>query len=267
MRMFDAIGAGVVSLLPRRYWSRFDGLPLQTMVPVSGVLTILAGAALGIRGFFAYLARLSGSPAASILEVSRLQVEGQLPETAAVSAVPAAMWAVAPVAFAFFTPIGLFAIYLVTSGWFRAASWWVESPHGDPLLTGIDALIQRTRHASAAKQVRQSRERAERADEPDRRYPGAWADLADADFVIVAARRKADWTAGTFVITPDGWFTLGHPFDRPMPQGLRTIYPLTALTTMEVMRRGVAYELPPLRPYLRRRSDSPAEPSKPRGES
>jgi len=46
MRMFDTIGAIVVSLLARRYWSRFDGLPLQkTMVPVSGILTSLAGAA------------------------------------------------------------------------------------------------------------------------------------------------------------------------------------------------------------------------------
>lgn len=250
--MFDAIGAVVVSVLPRRWWSRFPGLPLQTMVPVSGVLTILAGAALGIRGFFAYLARMSNAPAASILELSRLQVEGQLPETAAVSSVPAAMWAVAPVAFAFFTPIGLSAIYLVTSGWFRAASWWVDSPHGDPLLTGIDALIQRARHRSAARQVRQNRERDEGADEPDRRYPGAWADLAGIDFVIVAARRKAGWTPGTFVMTDEGWFTLGEPFDRPTPNGLRTIYPLTELQTLEVLRKGVPYQLPPLRPYTPR---------------
>ncbi|MDP2320936.1 MAG: hypothetical protein Q8O42_16535 [Acidobacteriota bacterium] len=267
MRMFDVIGAVVVSLLPRRYWSRFDGLPLQTMVPVSGVLTILAGAALGIRGFFAYLARMSGSPAASILDISRLQAEGQLPETAVVSSVPAAMWAVAPVAFAFFTPIGLSAIYLVTSGWFRAASWWVDSPHGDPLLTGIDALIQRTRHSSAAKQVRQSRERDEGADEPDRRYPGAWADLPGVDFVIVAARRKAGWTPGTFVITDEGWFTLGQPFDRPTPNGVRTIYPLTVLQTLEVLRKGVPYEMPPLRPYTPRRRAPSAEPLPPSNES
>ena len=70
------------------------------------------------------------------------------------------------------------------------------------------------------------------ADEPDRRYDGEWAGLTGVDFVIVAARRKPGWTKGTWVTTEnDGWFVLGEPFDRPMPNGLRTIYPLTAQTT------------------------------------
>ena len=44
-----------------------------------------------------------------------------------------------------------------------------------------------------------------------------------------------------------GWFTLGEPFDRPMPNGLRTVYPLTLQTTaLDVLRKGVN-ELPPLR--------------------
>lgn len=267
MRMVETIGAVLVSLLPRRHWSRFDVWPVEAMVPVSGVLTGLAGAALGIRGFFAYLARVSASPAASILEVSRLQVEGQLPETVAVSAVPAAMWAVAPFAFAFFTPVGLSAIYLVASGWFRVLSWWIAAPHGDPLLTGIDTLTHRFRTGAAARSTQRRRLEAEGADEPDRRYAGEWADLPAVDFVIVAARRKAGWTAGTFVITPDGWFTLGQPFDRPMPHGMRTIYPLTAQTTLEVMRKGVAYDLPPLRPHPPRRRGAASEPPRPPGES
>jgi len=265
--MLDTLGALAIAVLPHRHWRRFDWLPLHTMAPVSGILTAVAGAALGIRGFFTYLERMAGSPAASILEVSRLQVEGRLPETSAVSAVPAAVWMVAPIAFAFFTPVGLFSIYLIASGWLRAASWWVASPHGDPVLTGVDALIDRTRRASAAREVRRSREREEGADQPDRRYTGEWADLPGVDFVIVTARRKAGWTAGTFVITPDGWFTLGPPFDRPMPQGIRTVYPLTTLKTLDVMRKGVAYDLPPLRLHPPRRRVTAAEPPKPRGES
>jgi hypothetical protein len=68
------------------------------------------------------------------------------------------------------------------------------------------------------------------------------------DYVVVAARRKPGWTKGTWVVTNDGWFTLGEPFDRPMPNGLRTVYPLTLQTsTLEVLRKGVSYELPPLR--------------------
>lgn len=265
--MLDTLGALVVAVLPRRHWDRFDGLPLHVMAPVSGILTTVAGAALGIRGFFAYLAHMSSASAASILDVSRMQVDGRLPETAAVSAVPAALWMVAPVAFAFFTPIGLFAVYLVASGWFRVVSWWIGSPHGDPLLTGIDALVHRGRVSAAARSTQRERLEAEGTDEPDRRYTGDWADVPDADFVIVAARRKPDWTAGTFVITPDGWFTLGRSFDRPMPQGVRTIYPLTLLTTMDVMRKGVAYELPPLRPHPPRHRRDAAEPSRTPGES
>ena len=66
--------------------------------------------------------------------------------------------------------------------------------------------------------------------------------------MVVAARRKPGWVTGTWVITNDGWFTLGEPFDRPTPNGLRTVYPLTLQTsTLEVLRKGVSYELPPLR--------------------
>lgn len=265
--MLETLGALVVVVLPRRHWDRFDGLPLHVMAPVSGILTAVAGAALGIRGFFAYLGRLSGASAASILDVSRMQVEGRLPETADVSSVPAALWMVAPVAFAFFTPLGLFAVYLIASGWFRVVSWWIASPHGDPLLTGIDALYHRSRVSAAARSTQRERLEAEGTDEPDRRYPGVWADLPGVDFVIVAARRKAGWTAGTFVITEEGWFTLGQPFDRPTPNGIRTIYPLAVLQTLEVLRKGVPYEMPPLRPYTPRRRDPVAEPLPPANES
>ena len=49
--------------------------------------------------------------------------------------------------------------------------------------------------------------------------------------------------AGTWVITNDGWFTLGEPFDRPTPNGLRTVYPLTLqTTTLAVHRKGVSYQ-------------------------
>lgn len=265
--MLDTLGALAVTVLPRRHWDRFDALPLHVMAPVSAILTSVAGAAVGIRGFFDYLTSMSSSSAGSILDVSRMQVEGRLPETADVSAVPSAMWMVAPIAFAFFTPIGLFAVYLVASGWFRVVSWWIASPHGDPLLTGIDIMLHRRRVSAAARSKQRERLEAEGAAEPDRRYTGDWADVPGADFVIVASRRKTDWTAGTFVITPDGWFTLGQPFDRPMPQGIRTIYPLTALVTMEVMRKGVAYDLPPLRPHPPRRRHAGAEPPKRPGES
>jgi hypothetical protein len=100
----------------------------------------------------------------------------------------------------------------------------------------------------------------EKADEPDRLYDGAWAGLEGVDYVVVAARRKPGWIKGTWVITGDGWFTLGEPFDRPMPNGLRTIYPLTLqTTTLDVLRKGVSCELPPLRRSTSRMASRAAE--------
>jgi hypothetical protein len=245
--MFDTIGAIFVAVLPRRYWRGFDWLPLHHMAPVSGALTALAGTALGIRGFFGYLELVRASPSASILEIAKRQLTGELPETAAVSAVPAAIWMTAPVAFALFTPLGLFSLYLVVSGWLRVVSWWIAQPHGDPLLTFVDWIVRRTRHSAREGSARRTRLEAEGAEEPDRLYHGTWAGLPDVDLVVVASRQKPDWQKGTFVITPDGWFTLGAPFDRRTPHGLRTVYPLTAQKENAVLRKGVSYNLPPLR--------------------
>ncbi|MDO8677170.1 MAG: hypothetical protein Q7R30_01195 [Acidobacteriota bacterium] len=247
MRMFETIGAIFVAVLPRRYWPRFDWMPIHVMAPVSGALTALAGTALGIVGFFAYLEQVKASPATSILEIAGRQVAGTLPETAEVSAVPFAISIVSPIAFAFFTPLGLFSVYLVASGWLRVASWWVAEPHGDPVLTGLDWLARRTRRSAKEGSVRRARLGAEGAEEPDRLYPGTWASLPDVDLVVVASRRKPGWQKGTFVITPDGWYTLGAPFDRHTAHGLRTVYPLTLQKENAVLRKGVSYQLPPLR--------------------
>jgi hypothetical protein len=136
----------------------------------------------------------------------------------------------------------------VISGLVRALSSYVEEPFGDPILTGLDHAVQRTFSHEQQRWAKNDRLALERDDEPDRRYTGDWAGLDGVDFVIVAARRKPDWTRNTVVITDEGWFILGDAFDRPMPNGLRTVYPLTRHTTLEVLRKGVQYRLPPLRP-------------------
>ena len=232
-------------MLPKRYWQSFD-VPMANMAPVSSWVTMLLGFVIGVPGYFAYLDRLRGVKGVSILEISKAQLEQKLPETAEVSAIPSVMYMTAPMQF-LLTPIGLLAGYLVFSGLFRVVSSFVDDAKGDPVLTGIDALWRRLFTSRQQRAVRVERARLEKMDEPDRRYAGEWAGLTGVDFVIVAARRKPDWTKGTFVITSDGWFTLGEPFDRPMPNGLRTIYPLTLQTTPDVVRKSVNYELPPLR--------------------
>jgi len=211
--------------MPRRLWDNWD-LPIANMAVASALATFFAGAALGIAGYFEYMA----------------VVLAQRPFTA-----PPLMLAVF-LGYVFATPRGLFALYLVATGFIRFTSAYIDEPLGDPLLTGVDSVIARVTSARRARAVSHARQRLERADEPDRRYHGAWADLPDVTWVVVSARRKPGWTVGTWVITNDGWFTLGEPFDRPTPNGLRTVYPLTLqTTTLDVLRKGVSYELPPLR--------------------
>ncbi|MDP2053334.1 MAG: hypothetical protein Q8L75_06850, partial [Acidobacteriota bacterium] len=235
-----ALAAILVGAVPRRYWAAID-LPLSQFATPGGLVTLVAGCAFGITGYFAHMAQVMESA----------------------FFVPSPYMMVGYFGYLFFTPRGLFSIYLVGSGLARAVSGWIDEPFGDPILTGGDSLVRHLRGTAVTRTTERERLAAEGANEPDRRYPAAWADVPGADFVIVAARRKAGWTPGTFVITDEGWFTLGQSFDRPTPNGLRTIYPLTVLQTLEVLRKGVPYDMPPLRPYPPRRRGPVAEPLPP----
>ena len=97
----------------------------------------------------------------SILEISKLQVAGKLPETAEVSAIPSALYATAPLTFALFTPLGLFCAYLVLSGLVRIVASYIDEAHGDPILSGVDWLgrqaVHVARNAIRARRARQAR--------------------------------------------------------------------------------------------------------------
>jgi hypothetical protein len=213
------------ALLPRHRWDDWN-LPIANVVFASSMLTMLGGAALGITGFFAHMG--------AIVSASEWT--------------PPPLMLPAFLGYVFFTPQGLSSLYLAVSGLLRCVASYIDEPFGDPILTGLDTLFRRTVSKRKTTSARAVRERLEGADEPDRLHDGEWAGVPDATYVVVAARRKPGWTEGTWVITNDGWFTLGEPFDRPTPNGLRTIYPLTLqTTTLDVLRKGVSYELPPLR--------------------
>jgi len=80
---------------------------------------------------------------------------------------------------------------------------------------------------------------------PDRLVTGESAGLT-ADYVVIASRRKPEWEAGAIILTSTDWYRLGAPIDAEMENGLRTLYPLTKLDAVEVVRRGIQYELPRL---------------------
>lgn len=223
--------------LPKRYWDDID-LPIQNTALFSALVNFFAGAALGILGYFEFMAYVLSQ---------RLWT-------------PPLMMIQVYFSYVFFTPRGLFSLYLVATGFFRYGAWFTGEPHGDPILTLIDSTWRRLVKSRHEERQRQDRLALEGINEPDRRYDAEWAGLHDADFVIVSARRKPGWTKGTYVITSDGWFVLGEPFDRPMPDGLRTVYPLTAHKTLDVLRKGVSYELPPLRGIKKKAAETAPPP-------
>ena len=216
--------AVLAGFLPKRYWDDID-LPIENVALFSALVNFFAGAAFGIVGYFEFM---------NYVLSQRL-------------------WTAPPmmiqvyISYVFFTPRGLFSLYLVATGFIRYGSWFVGDLMGDPVLTLLDSTWRRLLRKQHDDRARKDRLALEKDDEPDRRYDGEWAGLKDVDFVIVSARRKPGWTKGTYVMTSDGWYVLGDPFDRPMANGLRTVYPLTELRTLEVLRKGVTYELPPLR--------------------
>ena len=236
----------VAALLPARLWPSLPSLPIRRMALLSSILTIIASAVVGLGGFLEYGERVGRETAVLILKAGEAQLQGKLPADAAVNVAPIGIAALTPLAF-IFTPIGLLATYMALSGLTRAVTCIVDDPMGDPVLSVIDAGLHRASGKAQRARKRRERERAEGAEVPDRLYPADWARLTDADFVVVASRRKPDWDKGTFVITADKWYVVGEPFDLQLSDGLRTIYPLKEHTTRDVMRRGVQYELPPLR--------------------
>lgn len=90
-----------------------------------------------------------------------------------------------------------------------------------------------------------AREKQEGRERPDVLQTGAWAGL-DVDYLVIASRRKPEWDPGAIILTSTDWFRLGVPFDLETPAGMRTAYPLKKMDTVEVVRRGIQYELPRL---------------------
>jgi hypothetical protein len=147
--------------------------------------------------------------------------------------------------FMLLTPRGLFSLYLMVTGVFRAASGAFDDPRGDPLLSGIDWAIVSARRRSRARRAARARVAREGEAVPDQLITGEAAGL-QADYVVIASRRKPEWTAGAIILTADTWYRLGDPIEMELPYGLRTLYPLTKLEAIEVVRRGIEYELPRL---------------------
>ena len=239
------VAALVLGAAPRPLWPRIDPrLPFHRTAFASGLLALGLGFVVGVPGFFEFAGGLASANNDWML--ARLAAPPQAGDSA-VGMVPYGLSILTFFLYVFFTPRGLFSFYLVASGSLRAIAAFIdpEDALGDPVLTGIYRAASRLASTNKAERARLARERLEGDERPDMLQTGEWAGV-DADYVVLASRKKAEWTAGAIIMTSTDWYKLGTPFDIDTPAGLRTAYPLTKMEAVEVLRRGIRYELPRL---------------------
>ena len=231
-----AVGANV---LPRRVAIEWEGrLPIGRTTVLSALLTFVCGSGTGALGFLRY-AEETAMAAASMTLAS-----GNADSRASV-----AYSAFSLVAFAFFTPLGLVCTYFVATGlvrWFAAVA---DAPLGDPLLTVTHHFWWTWTAHQAVDRADLERLRQEGAEVHDVLVVGKDIGMPEADFVLVASRRKPAWEPGVILVTSLKRYRIGRSADRRLAGSLRSLYPLTELAATEVQRRSVAHELPRLSRY------------------
>ena len=235
------------TFLPVRYWQE-----MRNGAFFSIFLTAALGVRIGYAGFFERAARAGEEGAALALKLGAPGGAGGVGGVSQTDAVAAALMgnALTPLAFFLFTPLGWLADYLVISAVYRGFTLAVDNPRGDPLLTVIDHLVRGKRAESAAKQRAAERELAEGPEVPDqilecRKFAGN-----EADYVVVASRRKEGWTRLTTVTAGSVRLRVGDPLERNVDGRLRTCYPLKVIRDLQVDRRIVPYEWPNEAPAL-----------------
>lgn len=231
--------------LPVRYWQE-----MRRGAYLSIILTAALGVRIGYAGFFERASQAGQEGAALALKVGGPGggVKG-MDQTEAVAAALMAN-ALTPLAFFLFTPLGWLADYLVISAVFRGFTLAVDNPWGDPLLTLVDNAVRGKRADTLSKRQAAERELAEGPEVPDqilecRKFAGK-----EADFVVVASRRKEGWTPLTTVIADSVRLRVGDPLERNVNGLLRTCYPLKVIRDLQVDRRIVRYEWPKDAPPL-----------------
>jgi hypothetical protein len=235
----------LAAFLPARHWPGWDGpLPVRAMALPAALVTFFAGFAVGIPGFLRYAQQMGTQVGDLVLQSGHAVNAGRLPADAPVYAWNT-MFLALP-AYAFLTPGGLLATYLVCSGIVRCACWAAGDPRGDPLLSALDATVDRQLHAARGRRLEAERAAQEGPEVPDLLVTGRAIGVSGAAFAVIASRLKEGWEPGVFVLTGEGRFRLAPRLDRRFPDGLRAVYPLLEVPAVEATRRRVAYTLPPL---------------------
>ena len=240
------IGGVLAAMLPARWWPSLDEhVPATAAATAAGIVTFVVAMAIGIPGFLAHLEDSAAAHNAAAVDVFDSGKAGDN-EGTVLRQGPMIMSGLALPIFLFATPLGWLTLYLGISGALRAFGGFIEAGFGDPILTGLDKLVVGVRRRRRRRAAQAHRASLEGPEMPDRIMSAQQLGVSDADFVIVASRRKPDWDKGTVVQTSDGTaYRVGEIEDRTIAGRLRTLYPLTEHNDLEVFRRVVHYELPP----------------------
>jgi hypothetical protein len=233
------LAAMLAAWLPHRWWRRLPlTIPVGPAAFVSGVATILAGAAIGIPGFLEHAhANASVGIDAAVKEMYKTEVyRGDL---------VIGYSGLSVFTFLLLTPKGWLTLYLGVTGTVRAMAAWFDDPVGDPILASLDRVLLAGRERARAGLARRTREAQEGPAVADRAVSAASAGMPPCDVVIVAARRKPGWDRGTVVFTAGTAYRIGDPVEKTIAGRLRTFYPLTEHNDLEAVRRSVRYDLPP----------------------
>jgi hypothetical protein len=213
--------------LPYRYWgdSRHGAV-------LSALATAGAGVLVGIGGLFDYMGLVN--QASGNVVIAGGGTRGDM----------MGMGVVSLVAFFLITPLGWLADYLFLTAVVRGISLAVDQPMGDPILTIIDYAVRDKTAELKAKKEAEAREAAEGPEVPDkvlecRKFAGK-----EADYVVVASRRKSGWTAATTVVADSVRLRVGDVREITIEGRLRTCYPLKIIRDLQVDRRIVHYQWP-----------------------
>lgn len=239
----DLLGLAIglfAAWLPYRRWRTLPTWILAERAAfASGVLTLLAGAAIGIPGFLDH-----AGANVSLLNETMVREAQRNPQAGYSRGMVSGFAGLSIFTFLLLTPAGLATLYLITSGGVRAGGAWFDDPVGDPILTALDYTIAGRRAHRREERLRRDRESREGPEVPDRAVSATAAGLPGCDLVIVSARRKPGWEQGVTVFTADAAYRIGTPVERTIAGRLRTLYPLTEHKDFEAIRRSVHYDLP-----------------------
>jgi hypothetical protein len=237
----SAVGALVgtaAAMLPRRYWDALDTfVPASRAAPWAALLTLVAGAAIGFRGFLTHLAEVASLNNALYMDAA-LKVGGDT------MPLPSGPSSLALFTFILLTPEGWASSYLVVTGVVRAVGSQFDDPHGDFLLTLIDAGARKVAGAATRRAALDNRHRLEGPAVGDRIVRGAQRGLPAADLVIVSSRIKDGWEPGAVVLSDRGEFRILAVEDRIIEGRLRHLYALAWHQDLEAFRRTVRYAFP-----------------------